>query len=1103
MVEQQQLQAAIAALEAQRGVLGDVVVDTALAPLRTKINALQGELDQQLKQVTVLFADIVGSTTLSQHLDPEDVHAIMDGALQQFTARVQAQGGRVLQYAGDSLLAVFGADEAREDDAESAVRAGLSVLEEGRAQGEQVRLRHGHEGFNVRVGIHTGPVLLGGGVDAEGSIRGMTVNIAARMEQSAPVGALRVSQATWRQVAGAFEGEAQPRLEVKGSDEPLLTWIVRRARPLAERERARGVEGLRTPLVGRDAELAEIERLLGEAAPERGLQAVTLIADAGLGKTRLLTEWRARLLARAPGTPLLVGRAHPQNRLQPYGLLRDLLARWLHIADDDSAQEARRRLVEGLAPRLREDAEAQAQIVGQLIGLDFGDSPHLRGVDARQMRDRAFRALTVALGRLQGADGSPSCLLLEDLHWADDASLDFVQHLLVHAAAQPLRVLMAARPGLLELRTGWGEGVPGHCLVHLGPLATEHSLALADELLGRVDHPQPALRKLLVTRAEGNPFYMEELVKMLLDQGAIVAEGERWRVHTERLAQLQVPGTLVGVLQARLDTLPAADRRSLQQASIVGPVFWDDALAALDERAPQSLPALRLKALVQPRATSAFDGTREEMFHHHLLHQVTYDTVLKAARREGHAKAALWLADRVGDRTSEYLAVTAEHYDRAGDKAQAIDYFERAIQEAQRRDAHTVVLAHLDRVLVMPELTDARRRFKLLTSQTSSADLLGLRELQAASLEERERLAEALGDDSLRAATLISRALLLDRQGDDNAAYAMAERALGLAEPVGEARAAALSCGEMAWVHYTRGELDVARSHVQKGLGWARQVTEPTTHDYWVVVTHEIQLLTIAATIEWAAHDYTAAAAAAEHGLALARSTGERRPQYPLLNLLGSLALELGDWPEALRLYESALALSHEIGQVTGEAAALLSLAGASFAAGQVQAALAQVDRTIEVHERGGQRRGLAQGHLLRARVLSALGDEAATHKAFATALLMFDQMHAEPDVCTAQAFLAEHHRQRGELGAAQRLVADVLTRLERGVSLAGTEQSDLARLCCQRVLAASGDARAAPLMTALQSELRAALARFADPAMGERFLDAAPWRREIMATQG
>ncbi len=188
---------------------------------------------------------------------------------------------------------------------------------------------------------------------------------------------------------------------------------------------------------------------------------------------------------------------------------------------------------------------------------------------------------------------------------------------------------------------------------------------------------------------------------------------------------------------------------------------------------------------------------------------------------------------------------------------------------------------------------------------------------------------------------------------------------------------------------------------------------------------------------------------------------------------------------------------------MTGEAAALLSLAGASFAAGQVQAALAQVDRTIEVHERGGQRRGLAQGHLLRARVLSALGDEAATHKAFATALLMFDQMHAEPDVCTAQAFLAEHHRQRGELGAAQRLVADVLTRLERGVSLAGTEQSDLARLCCQRVLAASGDARAAPLMTALQSELRAALARFADPAMGERFLDAAPWRREIMATQG
>ena len=1077
------------------------MVDTALAPLRTKLSALQGEMNQQLKQVTVLFADIVGSTTLSQHLDPEDVHAIMDGALQQFTARVQAHGGRVLQYAGDSLLAVFGADEAKEDDAERAVCAGLAVLEEGRAQGEQVRLRHGHQGFNVRVGIHTGPVLLGGGVDAEGSIRGMTVNIAARMEQSAPVGALRVSQATWRQVAGAFEGEAQPRLEIKGSDEPVLSWIVRRARPLTERERARGVEGLRTPLVGRDAELAEIECLLTGAAEKRGLQAVTLLADAGLGKTRMLAECRARLLTRAPGTPLLIGRAHPQNRLQPYGLLRDLLARWLNISDDDSAQDARRRLVVGLAQGLHEDAEGQAQIVGQLIGLDFGDSPHLRGVDARQMRDRAFRTLTFVLSRLQGGDGNPACLMLEDLHWADDASLDFVRHLLMHAAARPLLLLMTARPGLLELRPGWGEGVPGHHLVHLGPLAAEHAFALANELLARVDHPPPALRELLVTRAEGNPFYMEELVKMLLDQGAIVAEGERWRLQTERLAQLQVPGTLVGVLQARLDALSATDRRSLQQASIIGPVFWDDALAALDERALQSLPALQRKALVQPRATSAFEGTREEMFHHHLLHQVTYDTVLKAARRTGHAKVASWLAARVGDRTSEYLAVTAEHYGRAGDKAQAIDYFERAIREASRRDAHTVVLAHVERVLAMPELTDARRRYELLKLQTSSADLLGRRELQAAALDERERLAEALGDDGLRAAALISRALLLDRQGDDSAAYAMAQRALSLAEPVGEAHAAALCYCELAWVHYTRGELDVARSYVQQGLRWARQMPEATVRDYRLLI-HEIQLLTIAADIEWRAHDYGAAASAAEQGLELARSIGERRPQNPLLNLLGDLALDLGDWPEALRIFEAARALSHEIGQISGEANALEKLAGTSFAAGQLQTALAQIDRAIDLHERGGVQRRLARSHLLRARVLSVLGDEAAALEAFASALRVFERMHAEPDVWTVQAFKAEHHRQRGELGAAQRLVDDVLTRLERGVSLAGTEQGDLARLCCQRVLAAGGDARAGQLMTALKNELQAAVGRFADPATRERFLDAAPWRREIMSAQ-
>jgi len=218
--EQQQLEAAIQALEAQRTLLGDAVVDASLGALRARLTALAPPAEpfvepaQTLKQVSILFLDVVGSTTLAQHLDPEAISAVMDDALARGTALVQAHRGKVLQYAGDNILAAFGAEANAEDDAERAVHCGLALLELGRALGAEVQAAHGHAGFNVRVGIHTGGVLLGGGVDADGSIRGIAVNIAARMEQTAPAGALRISHDTYTQVRGLFEVQAQEPLLV-------------------------------------------------------------------------------------------------------------------------------------------------------------------------------------------------------------------------------------------------------------------------------------------------------------------------------------------------------------------------------------------------------------------------------------------------------------------------------------------------------------------------------------------------------------------------------------------------------------------------------------------------------------------------------------------------------------------------------------------------------------------------------------------------------------------------------------------------------------------------------------------------------------------------
>jgi class 3 adenylate cyclase len=293
--EREQLEATIAGLEAQRALLGDATVDAALAPLRARLASLTGAPTveaprQTLKQATILFVDIVGSTKLSQHLDPEQASEVMDGALAQFATVLDQHGGKVLRYAGDGVLVVFGADRSREDDPERAVRAGLALLDAGRQQAERVLHEHGYTDFNVRVGVHTGGVLLGGGVEADDGIHGQAVNIAARMEQTAPAGALRISHDTYRHVRGVFDVETQPPLTVKGVDEPLVTYLVLRAKPRSFRVATRGIEGVETRMIGRDAELEQLQDVFKRLYRERKLAVVTVVAEAGLGKAGCSTN---------------------------------------------------------------------------------------------------------------------------------------------------------------------------------------------------------------------------------------------------------------------------------------------------------------------------------------------------------------------------------------------------------------------------------------------------------------------------------------------------------------------------------------------------------------------------------------------------------------------------------------------------------------------------------------------------------------------------------------------------------------------------------------------------------------------------------------------
>jgi len=1102
--EQQQLQSGIQALEAQRGLLGDAVVDMAVAPLKAKLAALAAppappaEPAQALKQVSVLFLDVVGSTTLAQHLDPEAISAVMDGALARGTAVVQAHRGKVLQYAGDNLLAAFGVDEAREDDPERAVHCGLALLALGKALGAEVQAAHRHAGFDVRVGIHTGSVLLGGGVDADGTIRGIAVNIAARMEQTAPAGALRVSHDTYAQVRGMFEVQAQPPLAVKGVDEPIHSYLVSRAKPRSFRIRTRGIEGVATRMIGRDAELEALQDAFKRLLTERKLAAVTVVADAGIGKSRLLYEFEAWSEARPEPFYLFRGRATPQTQRQPFGLLRDILAWRFLIADDDSIEAARTKMEQGIIPLFEHDdgadlAEGHAHLLGHLIGIAWRDSRHIKGIldDPRQIRNRAFHAAAQMFRRISASDGAPIVLQLEDLHWADNGSLDFLNYLAEVNRDVALLILGFARPTLFERRGDWKSTEGIHQRIDLAPLDKTGSRLLVNELLRKLPEVPAALRELVSGGAEGNPFYMEELVKMLIDQGAIET-GEAWKVNAERLLVTHVPATLTGVLQARLDSLPPPEKLTLQEASVIGQVFWDQALIALDAQATETLPALVTRELALPRADTRLEGLREYAFRHQLLHRVTYDTLLKKNKRALHAKVAQWLSGLTGLRAGDFLAATAEHYEQAGDPAQAAEFHARAAEHAKERFGHEAVLEHAGKALALagdPSAANAGLRWRLLAAREQTLDLQARRDEQGADIDALERLAEAFDDDQRRAYAACRRSYRAMHMNDWAASAEAARRGM--------------ACAERAADHELR--------------------------------LHALRVLAAAQT---SVGDIEAGKALALQGLAEARSLGLRSNESYLLNALAIAAQGQGDLMGALELMRQDLQITREIGDRRGEAITLLNLGGTWVNLGDLTQGRHHLDEALRTLRTNGDRRpeavalhalsvlalwqadevralGLARSALgiavaaqardSEANALFQLGEAELALGRQAAARLAFEQAReraleiGHPVQHEACAGLARVALAQGDGAAALRELQAVLDHVARGGTLDGTD-ARLVELTCHQALARVGDPRAAEWLTRAHEALQAQAATIPDAALRQGFLHNIPHRREIVA---
>ncbi|HUP83818.1 MAG TPA: adenylate/guanylate cyclase domain-containing protein [Candidatus Limnocylindria bacterium] len=937
--EEQQLETSLAALEAQRHLLGDAVVDAALGAMRARLCALRNtahETTQSLRQVSILFLDVVGSTTLAQRLDPEEVSVVMDGALSRGTAVVEAHRGRALQYAGDNILAAFGADEAAEDDTERAVRCGLDLLALGRTLGSEVLRAHGYGGFDFRVGIHTGAVLLGGGIDDDASIRGQAVNIAARMEQAAPPGGLRISHDTYVHVRGLFEVSAPEPLRVKGLDEPVVSYLVAKAKPRSFRVARRGIEGVATRMIGREAELEALQAAFRRLLAERRFVGVSVVAEAGIGKSRLLDEFQTWTEDHPETVYLFRGRASPQTRNQPFGLLRDVVGWRLQLGDDDTLEEAKAKIEQGLIPLFADEpafAEGHAHVLGHLIGLDWKESPHVRGIldDPRQIRNRAQHAAARMFRRMSAQGdppgGAPVILQLEDLHWADDESLDFLNYLAEVDRDMPLLMLAFTRPTLFERRADWPGTAPWHERIDLRPLDKSSSGLLVDELLQKLPEIPVVLRDLVIGGAEGNPFYMEELVRMLIDQGAIDASGDPWRLNAERLLSTKVPSTLTGVLQARLDGLPADERLTLQEASVIGQVFWDQALHALDPQTEATLPRLVRRELALPRHDAQLDGLREYAFKHALLHHVTYGTVLRRQRKALHAKLAGWLAaqgDSDNARAGDFLGMTADHYAEAGDEANAAEFHARAAEHAAGRLAHAPTLAHVHQALVLLDRAgdnpgQAPLRWRLLQARERTLEMQGEREKQAKDLDAMQAIAETLSDQARQAYT----------------AHRRATRAMRMAQFA--------ECAQFASEAAALAEAALARS------------TAPTKPDDGL---YELRLLSLR-QVGLAMTDlgrWDEGQALLQKTLDEARARGLLKPQVTCLNSLAVLADRRGDEQRGLQLHRESLDMLRRIGGQRNEATALVNVGAKLVGFGDLAGARRDLEEGLRLSRQNGDR---------------------------------------------------------------------------------------------------------------------------------------------------
>jgi class 3 adenylate cyclase len=659
------------------------------SPIRVADSSASENLEGERKTVTALFADIKGSTELEQDLDPEEARAIVDPALKLMIDAVRRYDGYVVQSTGDGIFAIFGAPVAHEDHPQRALYAALRMQEDLKRYSARLR-EAGNLPIEARVGVNTGEVVVRsittGEKHTEYTPIGHTNNLASRLQALAPTGSIAISEQTRRFVEGYFQLKPLGPTKVKGVTEPVNIYEVTGLGPLRSRlERAAG-RGL-SKFVGRQAEMASLKRAAEQAKAGRG-QIAAAMAEAGVGKSRLFFEFKA---ANQSGWTVLQAFSVSHGKASAYLPVIDLLHGYFGIDRDDDDSRKRREKVNGKVLTLDRSLEDVLPYLHALLGLSDENSP-LAQMDALVRQRRTLESIKRILVR--ESLNQPLIVIFEDLHWIDEETQALLNLLADSIATAKILLLVNYRP---EYHHEWGSKTC-YSQLRLDPLATESAEEMLTALVGDDAEVRP-LKRLIIERTEGNPFFMEETVLVLLDEGALVRDGAAVRL-TKPLSELKIPPTVQAILAARIDRLPPDEKDLLQTLAVAGKEFSlslvREVIKQPDDEIDRMLNDLQLAEFIYEQPTA---GDIEYTFKHALTQEVAYNSVLAERRRALHVRIGVALEALYSQRLDDRVEQLAYHFTRGGNAQKALEYLERAGRRAEERSSNLEAVIHFSAAL--------------------------------------------------------------------------------------------------------------------------------------------------------------------------------------------------------------------------------------------------------------------------------------------------------------------------------------------------------------------------------------------------------------------